>query len=234
MLNQQKPSPKHSDELGRVYLHSIFPTIQGEGIFAGHPATFVRLAGCNLQCPACDTEYTQGAELTSPLEILKRVSDVTTVNNLVVITGGEPLRQNIDKLVETLIANGFTVQLETNGSLPLTHHLVRLKASHPAKFKIMCSPKLRIHPGIASHVDAWKYVLSYKQVNVENGLPTHALELKGKVAYPPEWCHQPVYLQPLDSQNPEENSKHLQAVIASCMSYGYIVCLQQHKLMEVE
>ena len=39
-------------------VHSIFPTIQGEGPFVGQPAIFIRLAGCNLQCPACDTDYT--------------------------------------------------------------------------------------------------------------------------------------------------------------------------------
>ncbi|QQM14097.1 putative queuosine biosynthesis protein [Vibrio phage pVco-14] len=233
-MNNQKPSPKHDDDFGRVLLHSIFPTIQGEGIFAGHPATFVRLAGCNLQCPACDTEYTQGAALTHPNHVADLVALNTAPNKLVVITGGEPLRQNIDDLVSVLIARGFTVQLETNGSLPLTDQLTYLKEWAHDRFKIMCSPKLRIHAQIAPYVDAWKYVLDFRQINVENGLPTHALELKGTVSYPPHDCDQPIYLQPLDSYDLELNSKHLEAVTKSCMKHGYILCLQQHKIIDVE
>lgn len=233
-MNKQKPSPRHDDEFGRVFVHSIFATIQGEGIFAGHPATFVRLAGCNLQCPACDTEYTEGARLQRPDHIVDYVSTICSPNKLVVISGGEPLRQDIYPLVQEFINREFTVQLETNGSLPLTPQLEHLKKLEHHMFKIMCSPKLRIHPKIAPLVDAWKYVLDFRQVNIKNGLPTHALELKGKVSYPPHDCDQPIYVQPLDSYDKELNAKHLEAVINSCKQHGYIVCLQQHKLMDVE
>src|SRR3954467_9071958 len=41
-------------------IHSIFYTLQGEGPYSGCPAVFMRLAGCNLQCPGCDTDYTSG------------------------------------------------------------------------------------------------------------------------------------------------------------------------------
>ena len=56
MINKQPIEKREPSYEGTLQVHSIFKTIQGEGPFCGTPCVFVRLAGCNLQCPACDTD----------------------------------------------------------------------------------------------------------------------------------------------------------------------------------
>jgi len=104
----------------------IFQSLQGEGLFAGLPAVFVRLAGCNLYCRWCDTKYawSGGKEMTVD-ELLKEVlkyEDALKHGARLVITGGEPLLQQED-LVELVIklSKHFKVtpaiEVETNGTI---------------------------------------------------------------------------------------------------------------------
>jgi 7-carboxy-7-deazaguanine synthase len=97
----------------------IFTSIQGESTHAGRPCTFVRLAGCNLDCRWCDTRYArEGGETLSVGEIMKRVRDAGC--DLVEVTGGEPLLQDATtEFLEALVDDDFTVMLETNGSVDL-------------------------------------------------------------------------------------------------------------------
>lgn len=99
----------------------IFVSIQGESTFSGLPCVFVRLAGCNLDCPWCDTQHaktTSGARDFTVDEIAERVRGYDV--ELVEITGGEPLLQDeTPELAETLLAEGRKVLLETNGSVSL-------------------------------------------------------------------------------------------------------------------
>lgn len=106
-------------------VHSIFRTLQGEGPFTGHSAIFIRLAGCNLQCPACDTDYTSKRSLMSVQTIIDKVNTlkIGQTIQLIVITGGEPLRQNISDLCILLYQAHYTVQIETNGTLGLPKQL---------------------------------------------------------------------------------------------------------------
>ncbi|MEG7364337.1 7-carboxy-7-deazaguanine synthase QueE, partial [Pseudomonas citronellolis] len=97
-MNLQPIEKRTKSADGLLSLHSIFHTIQGEGPFCGTPSVFVRLAGCNLQCPACDTDYTQGRRAASVQEILDKVQEYQS-SGLVVITGGEPFRQDITRLL---------------------------------------------------------------------------------------------------------------------------------------
>ncbi|MBF0520082.1 MAG: radical SAM protein [Nitrospirae bacterium] len=97
----------------------IFTSIQGESSYAGVPCVFVRLTGCNLRCSYCDTvyAYSGGYELTIS-EIIAEVKKSGI--KLVEITGGEPLLQdNSASLIDALIAEGFTILIETNGSISL-------------------------------------------------------------------------------------------------------------------
>ncbi|MBG89552.1 MAG: hypothetical protein CMO80_22015 [Verrucomicrobiales bacterium] len=227
-MNTQKPLRLQKNHPSEVLLHSIFPTIQGEGIYAGHPATFIRLAGCNLKCPVCDTEYTKGARMRSVDHIVKAVEHVTAPNKLVVITGGEPFRQDLSELVAQLMKYEYTVQIETNGTLPPTYN-----TNYPVR--IMCSPKIgRIHKELAPHVSAYKYVVDYKHVDIVDGLPTRVLGLKVKPARPPIEHERPIFIQPVDCKNPKENEKHLLAAVSSAMAHGYTLCLQIHKIIDVE
>ena len=98
-------------------VNEIFLSIQGESFSSGFPTIFVRFTGCNLRCSYCDTTYSynEGIEM-SPEEILEEIKKLHY--NRVCLTGGEPLLQkDIKKLLKIL--DGFTVTIETNGSIKL-------------------------------------------------------------------------------------------------------------------
>jgi len=98
----------------------IFHSIQGESTHAGRPCTFVRLTACDLRCAWCDTVYafTEGRKMAVE-DVVRGVEAFGS--KLVEITGGEPLLQKaVYPLMETLLARGHEVLLETGGHVPLT------------------------------------------------------------------------------------------------------------------
>ena len=97
----------------------IFHSIQGESTHAGRPCAFVRLAGCNLRCRWCDSEYTfTGGERMSIDDIVEQVKSYGC--KLVEVTGGEPLAQAESlELMKRLCDDGFEVLLETSGSIDI-------------------------------------------------------------------------------------------------------------------
>jgi len=95
----------------------IFYSIQGESSYAGYPCIFIRLSGCNLNCSYCDTTYAYnpGQEYLVD-QIIKSIDRYPC--RLVAITGGEPLLQEqTPQLVSELIQAGYSVLLETNGTI---------------------------------------------------------------------------------------------------------------------
>lgn len=113
----------------------IFHSIQGEGISAGTPALFLRLAFCNLKCSWCDTKYTwdwehydKQAEVIgmSVQEIEERLSERGC--RRLVVTGGEPLIQQTDltALLSALKGKDFYIEIETNGTIVPNSDLICL------------------------------------------------------------------------------------------------------------
>jgi 7-carboxy-7-deazaguanine synthase len=103
-----------------LVVNEVFCSIQGESSYAGWPCVFVRLTGCNLRCSYCDTlyAYEQGVERTLP-EVLHEVAHCYCA--LVEITGGEPLiQEGTPDLIKQFLDLGYTVLLETNGSLDIS------------------------------------------------------------------------------------------------------------------
>lgn len=104
----------------------IFASIQGEGLSAGLPSTFVRLALCNLRCAWCDTAYTwdweryDRAAQTMPLAI-ESVLEIVRAKapRNVVVTGGEPLlqRRQLLPFLSALAGEGYRIEVETNGTV---------------------------------------------------------------------------------------------------------------------
>lgn len=246
MSNQQPIEKRNLRNDGSLYVHSIFPTIQGEGPFAGTPCVFVRLAGCNLQCPGCDTEYSSKRDLMSPAFIINQITDAQPsirIAPFVVITGGEPFRQNLGPLLTALVGTGHWVQVETNGTLEPARVLYETDIGRRRGVYVVCSPKAgKIHPRYDEISCAFKYVMSYNSVSPIDGLPIKVLDhtVKGNVARPGSDRDVPIYLQPMDHTliNPfhalVENPLSLQAVKDSCLKYGYILQVQIHKVIGVE
>ncbi|MBU0650503.1 radical SAM protein [bacterium] len=100
-------------------VNEIFKSIQGESSYAGFPCIFIRLSGCNLRCSYCDTSYAYNAGQNFSIEaILKKIKQYRC--NLVELTGGEPLlQQEAGCLVDKLCETGYTVLIETNGSVSI-------------------------------------------------------------------------------------------------------------------
>ncbi len=115
----------------------MFYTLQGEGTHAGRPAVFCRFAGCNLwsgreedrskaTCQFCDTDFVGitgdgGGRFLSATELAQACRDTAegTGCDFIVLTGGEPMLQVDDELIDALHAAGFTIAIETNGTLPV-------------------------------------------------------------------------------------------------------------------
>lgn len=220
---------KRNLDCSSIDLVGIFKTIQGEGPFSGQPAIFIRLAGCNLQCPGCDTDYTTDRRQLHASEIIEQIVTMGQPPFLVVITGGEPFRQDITALANGLFATGYRVQIETNGTLPPSKQL------HDEVY-IVCSPKTgKINEEMQQRMNALKYVMSADSV-ADDGLPIKALDhsVKNVVARPPAGFTGPVYLQPMDGHNTAQNHRNVEAVKQSCLTHGYILQLQIHKIIGVE
>lgn len=235
-MNLQPIEKRTKSADGLLSLHSIFHTIQGEGPFCGTPSVFVRLAGCNLQCPACDTDYTQGRRAASAQEILDKVQEYQS-RGLVVITGGEPFRQDITRLLNVLTDAGFYVQIETNGTLEPVEYPYSTMPDIRTGVYVVCSPKAgKVHPRINDVACCFKYVIAHDSIHEDDGLPLRALEHRASpyVARPPKNWARPIYLQPMDSKGEELNRLNLQAAIDSCMKFGYILQLQIHKIINME
>lgn len=103
----------------KLIVSELFTSIQGESSYAGRPCFFIRLAGCNLSCSYCDTQYAKNekdGKAYSVSELLKEVKSAGI--SLVEITGGEPLLQGaVKELCESLLKEKYQVLIETNGSI---------------------------------------------------------------------------------------------------------------------
>ncbi len=141
-----------------------FSSIQGESSFAGCPCTFLRLAGCNLDCGYCDTVYAKSpysGEVATFTELLEFVESARIP--LVEITGGEPLMQpGINDFCRLLLEKSYTVLLETNGSLPIENvpaevvKIIDCKTPSSGESEKMCWENFRL---LASH-DEIKFVIA--------------------------------------------------------------------------
>lgn len=209
-----KPEIHKGDFLDVV---EIFPTIQGEGPFVGMPATFIRLGGCNLACDFCDTEFDEYQNLSLE-EIVKEVQSNSA--NLVVITGGEPFRQPIEKLCQELIDLGYKVQIETNGTI---------YRDLPKKVSIVCSPKIsngkyhKIRADLLPRISAFKFIISKDKTEYLDVAEVGQLEF-----------NIPVYVQPMDEYDETKNQQNKELAIKLCQENNFILSLQIHKILGLQ
>ena len=198
----------------------IFYTLQGEGANAGRPAVFCRFAGCNLWsgreadrasavCNFCDTDFVgmdgPGGGRFADAEALAAAVEAAwqggADERLVVLTGGEPLLQLDEPLIAALHAKGFSLALETNGTLPVP----------PGVDWICVSPKADA-PVVQTRGQELKLV--YPQPGVDPA------RFEG-------WAFERFLLQPMDGPALAENTR---AAIAYCLAHPrWRLSVQTHK-----
>lgn len=190
-------------------VNEIFYSLQGEGLHTGTPAVFLRLSGCNLKCPFCDTKHESFTEMTEK-QIVEQVSAFPS--RTIVITGGEPMLQLTATLTQLLHNAGFAIHIETNGS--------RLIPEGAEIDWITCSPK---DGGkvIIQRIDELKVVYMGKDYNQDmaqyDDMP--ATEYR---------------LQPLDTEDEAQNLTVRQQTIDYILANPkWKLSLQTHKILNV-
>ena len=109
--------------MSKLIVNEIFRSIDGEvnRWHQGHPSLFIRLAGCNLKCSYCDTEYAQNENSGSSIDVIDLAKEVLKSGmSKITITGGEPLLQYhslVDFICELTIINDIKISIETNGTI---------------------------------------------------------------------------------------------------------------------
>lgn len=190
-------------------VNETFLSLQGEGHFTGTPAFFLRLAGCNLACPFCDTNHQSYYEMSED-EIVEEASRHKPRH--IVITGGEPALQLTKSLVDKLHEAGFFIQVETNGTLPLPEGIDW----------VTCSPK-------SSPIRENLKVDELKVLFMGNGTDPEASLLGGRLG------GGLLFLQPLDTGDEEKNRIILRDTIAYILEHPkWSLSLQTHKMLGIK
>lgn len=200
----------------------MFLTLQGEGVHAGRRAVFVRFAGCNLWtgreqdrptaiCKFCDTDFvgTDGAgggkfaDAGSLAATAAAMWDAPPAHRFVVLTGGEPMLQIDDALIDALHGEGFTIAVESNGTLPV----------HPGIDWVCVSPK-------AGSVTVQRRGDELKLVWPQPGSDIAAME---------QWEFAHFLIQPLDDASAAAN--HAAAIDVVLARPQWRLSLQTHKTL---
>jgi 7-carboxy-7-deazaguanine synthase (Cx14CxxC type) len=202
----------------------IFLTLQGEGVHAGRRAVFLRFAGCNLWtgreedratavCQFCDTDFVGMDGVNGgryePKALAEKVADLwgeADDNRYVVITGGEPMLQVDDAIVDALHAKGFTIAIESNGTL----------AVHPGIDWVCISPK-------AGSAVVQRRGDELKLVWPQPGSDTAEMQ---------QWDFVNFLIQPMDSGSRESNMANVEAATRFVMENPkWRLSLQNHKIL---
>jgi len=185
-------------------VNETFISLQGEGRFTGTPAFFLRLAGCNLKCPFCDTQHQSFKEMTEEAIVCEASSYEP---RHIVITGGEPALQLTQSLVDKLHEAGFFIQVETNGIMPLPQGIDW----------VTCSPKEV--PPVLKQVDELKVLYQGVDTDLSIADTIQAKEYR---------------LQPLDTGNEMQNRIILRDTIEYVLQHPkWSLSLQTHKLLGI-
>jgi len=208
----------------------MFPTLQGEGGQAGRAAVFLRFAGCNLWtgreedrdsavCRFCDTDFVGtdgegGGKFETAADLADAVAKCwrgDTEDRLVVCTGGEPLLQLDGALIDALHWQGFTIAVETNGTLDAP------RGDTGGIDWICVSPKANA-PLVLTSGHELKLVYPQREAEAQ---PERFADL--------EFRH--FFLQPMDGPDRDKNT---QAAVSYCLSHPkWRLSLQSHKYIGI-
>lgn len=229
---------------GKLQVHEIFYTLQGEGPFVGRPAVFIRLSGCNLRCHFCDTKWDdEGDKWMAVDDIVEKVLKAPKMDKfykfkkfIVVITGGEPLRQPLDQLLKFLIEeHNLHVQIETAGTLwqeCLDRHSF-------ADLTVVVSPKTpTINAKILHRATAFKYVVKASEYFTIAGIPVSNTQIGGRApkrlaSHEGYLEPEQVYLSPCDEYDEEKNAANKRLVAELALYHGFTAGIQLHKVLNL-
>ncbi|MCO4200428.1 7-carboxy-7-deazaguanine synthase QueE [Aeromonas hydrophila] len=219
-------------------INEIFQTIQGEGVFTGLPAIFVRLQGCPVGCPWCDTRHTwvvdparevgvqavldcsnesDGWSKMSTEQILASFQQLGYQARHVVITGGEPCLYDLQDLSAALIEAGYQVQIETSGTSEIQTH---------EQTWVTVSPKINMKGGLPVLVSALERANEIKHpVATER----HVEELDALLATASLRENVVIALQPI-SQKPRAT----QLAMTTCIARNWRLSIQTHKYLDID
>ncbi len=175
------------------FVKEVFYTLQGEGYWSGRAAVFCRFSRCNLWtgreadratalCDFCDTEFSGGDRVSQDdlVDMIWSAWPMGAVKPMVVFTGGEPLLQLDEGLINSVKDLGFYVAVETNGTMPV-----------PNSIDWVCvSPKV-IEKTVVKWANELKLVYPQQKINPEMF-----------VNFPADW----LWLSPMDGPNLEANT----------------------------
>lgn len=193
-------------------LMEAFYTIQGEGMYSGQSAYFIRLGGCDVGCVWCDVKDSWDVERWPKVAIEDIVAEAASYPaRLVVITGGEPLMHDLGPLTHSLKEKGFQINMETSGAHPFSG-TIDWTCLSPKKFK---EPL----PEVYAHADELKVVV-YNKSDFDFALK-HAKLVNERchLLLQPEWS-KAEKMTPLIIEFVKENP-------------AWRVSLQTHKYMEI-
>ena len=192
-------------------VNEIFCSLQGEGFWTGTPMVFLRLSGCNLKCPFCDTDHDAFQEMTAD-EIVAAAKAAGGPCERVCVTGGEPGLQLDKELVDALRGAGYKVHVETNGTRPL-----------PDVDWVTLSPKEDVQ-GLKGDGTVVLERADEVKVVYEDGVD------EKWAAFPAAWH----FLQPCDTGDPEKNKALLAETIDHIQRHPlWRLSLQTHKLLNI-
>lgn len=214
----------------------MFETIQGEGIYTGVPAIFVRLQGCPVGCAWCDTKHTweiDASQLDTVEAVLTkkqespRYFDTSALALLalfvkrgyhakhVVITGGEPCMYDLSELTELLHDHGYTTQIETSGTF---------EVKCAASTWVTVSPKINMKGGYDVLDSA---LLRANEIKHPIAMEKHIEELDALLAGV-DTSSAIICLQPI-SQLPRAT----ELAIETCIKRNWRLSLQTHKYVGI-
>lgn len=204
-------------------INEIFLSIQGEGLQSGLPTTFIRTTGCNLRCEWCDTQYaySEGTDMSLE-EIVEQCEKYKTKN--ICLTGGEPLVQAEEsyKIIKMLLDGGYSVLLETNGSITIENIDSRATISLDVKCPSSGETDKNIFANFQfiRDIDQVKFVIE-DAIDYEYSkkvISEYNLEKKTNVIF-----------QPAYDENAEFTKKLAQVILEDNLNVR--MCLQIHKII---